>query len=59
MLRCGQMLLGQALIVLHLGSDWLWQTDPRNRTYMRILKMFQDKKECNFSIHQIGNNKFF
>lgn len=29
MLRCGQMLLAQALIDLHLGRDWFWTSDCR------------------------------
>ncbi|VDM43562.1 unnamed protein product [Toxocara canis] len=54
MLRCGQMLLAQALIVRHLGADWMWDRDNKEEEYRRILRMFQDKKSCPFSLHQIA-----
>uniref|UniRef100_A0A0R3RWD9 Cysteine protease n=1 Tax=Elaeophora elaphi TaxID=1147741 RepID=A0A0R3RWD9_9BILA len=54
MLRCGQMLLARVLIVRHLGRNWLWDRDIKLAEYKRILRMFQDKKNCLFSIHQIG-----
>lgn len=28
-LRCGQMLIGQALLDLHLGRDWFWTSEIR------------------------------
>ncbi|KAK6105853.1 Peptidase C54 family protein [Brugia pahangi] len=55
MLRCGQMLLARVLIVRHLGRNWLWDRDVMLTEYKRILRMFQDKKNCLFSIHQIAN----
>ncbi|VDN17133.1 unnamed protein product [Gongylonema pulchrum] len=58
MLRCGQMLLARALIVRHLGSDWLWNREAKEDDYKRILRMFQDKKSSLFSIHQIGELLF-
>lgn len=52
MLRCGQMVMAEALICRHLGRGWTWTpTDP---VYMDILKMFQDKKDSPYSIHQIA-----
>ncbi|VDN39287.1 unnamed protein product [Gongylonema pulchrum] len=39
MLRCGQMLLARALIVRHLGSDWLWNRDAKEDDYKRILRI--------------------
>uniref|UniRef100_F1KYE7 Cysteine protease n=1 Tax=Ascaris suum TaxID=6253 RepID=F1KYE7_ASCSU len=54
MLRCGQMLLAQALIVRHLGTEWMWDRDNKEEDYKRILRMFQDKKCCPFSLHQIA-----
>lgn len=54
MLRCGQMLLAQALIVLHLGSDWAWNREKKEEAYKKILRMFQDDKNALFSLHQIA-----
>ncbi|XP_043497461.1 cysteine protease ATG4B isoform X1 [Polistes fuscatus] len=54
MLRCGQMVLGQALIFLHLGRDWRWTSETKNTTYLEILKRFEDKRAAPFSIHQIA-----
>lgn len=60
MLRCGQMLLARVLVMRHLGRNWLWDQDIQLAEYKRILRMFQDKKNCLFSIHQIGTmDKFF
>lgn len=59
MLRCGQMLLAQALIKRHLGDNWIWKQMSQEPEYKRILRMFQDKKNCLYSIHQIGNRFFF
>lgn len=54
MLRCGQMVLGQALIALHLGREWYWTPETKDSTYLKILKRFEDKKAAPFSIHQIA-----
>ncbi|XP_076668220.1 autophagy-related 4a [Andrena cerasifolii] len=54
MLRCGQMVLGQALITLHLGRDWQWTPETRNSTYLKILERFEDKRDAAFSIHKIA-----
>lgn len=55
MLRCGQMLLAQALSVVHLGRNWQWQLNCSNLNYRRLLSMFEDRRTSLFSIHQIGN----
>uniref|UniRef100_A0A914X332 Cysteine protease n=1 Tax=Plectus sambesii TaxID=2011161 RepID=A0A914X332_9BILA len=54
MLRCGQMLLAQSLIVRHLGREWIWDRDHKERVYWNILRLFQDKKSCMYSLHQIA-----
>ncbi|XP_012275212.1 cysteine protease ATG4B isoform X2 [Orussus abietinus] len=52
MLRCGQMVLAQALLRLHL--DWLWTPETRDSTYLKILSKFEDRRGSPFSIHQIA-----
>ncbi|XP_075744954.1 autophagy-related 4a isoform X5 [Rhipicephalus microplus] len=54
MLRCGQMVVAEAVMRRHLGKDWQWSQRTKDEKYLRILRMFQDKKNCTYSIHQIG-----
>uniref|UniRef100_A0AAQ5ZZR8 Cysteine protease n=1 Tax=Amphiprion ocellaris TaxID=80972 RepID=A0AAQ5ZZR8_AMPOC len=55
MLRCGQMILGEALVCRHLGRDWRWAKGHKQREeYISILNAFIDKKDSYYSIHQIA-----
>uniref|UniRef100_A0A7N8WIU5 Cysteine protease n=1 Tax=Mastacembelus armatus TaxID=205130 RepID=A0A7N8WIU5_9TELE len=55
MLRCGQMILGEALMCRHLGRDWRWVRGQKQREeYVSILNAFIDKKDSYYSIHQIA-----
>ncbi|KAK9510581.1 hypothetical protein O3M35_005328 [Rhynocoris fuscipes] len=54
MLRCGQMLIGQALLNLHLGRDWIWTPSCLDSKYHQILRMFEDRRSATYSIHQIA-----
>lgn len=50
----GQMLLGQALLDLHLGRSWFWTPETRDPTYLKIINRFEDNRKSPFSIHQIA-----
>ncbi|XP_046657433.1 cysteine protease ATG4B-like [Daphnia pulicaria] len=57
MLRCGQMVVAQALINQHLGREPFWPVGDDQRTtesYKKILKLFEDKKTAVYSIHQLA-----
>lgn len=53
MMRCGQMLLAEALKQIKLGRDWRWSKETKDKVYLEILSRFEDNKEAVFSIHQI------
>lgn len=52
--RCGQMLMGRALVLKYLERDWLWLPDVKDSTYLKILYQFNDKEEYHYSIHKIA-----
>lgn len=55
MLRCGQMMLAQALVKRKLDPKWKWRpNEMQNDNYYKILKCFADRKTSCFSIHQIA-----
>lgn len=37
-----------------LGRDWRWDPDKRDIDYLKILRMFEDKRSAPYSIHQIA-----
>ncbi|KIX01082.1 uncharacterized protein Z518_10148 [Rhinocladiella mackenziei CBS 650.93] len=60
MIRSGQSLLANALIMLHLGRDWRrshhvttsTSTDQSTRSEAEILSLFADSPDAPFSIHR-------
>ncbi|XP_028029080.1 cysteine protease ATG4B [Bombyx mandarina] len=54
MLRCGQMVLGVALVRVHLSVDWVWSPETRDPTYLKIIQRFEERKQAPYSIHQVA-----
>lgn len=54
MMRCGQMLLAEALIQSHIGRDWRWTSDTKDPTYLQIVNKFEDTKSAVYGIHHIA-----
>lgn len=57
MLRCGQMVVAQALVKQHLGRGPFWplkNDQNKAETYKKILRLFEDKKTAVYSIHQLA-----
>lgn len=54
MLRCGQMMLAEALIRLRLGPKWRWEVDSTDEQYLDILKLFEDVPSAPYGIHKIA-----
>lgn len=56
MIRCGQMVLSNALIYKNLGRQWRWvdqALEINPDVYLDVLKLFLDKETSAYSIHNI------
>lgn len=38
----------------NVGRDWRWTPQCTDRVYLRILRMFEDRRTPPYSIHQIA-----
>ena len=38
----------------HLGADWRWSEDCKDEKYLKIVRLFEDRKAAVYSIHQVG-----
>ncbi|XP_026687241.1 cysteine protease ATG4B-like [Diaphorina citri] len=36
------------------GRDWQWNVNSKEEAYLKILKMFEDRRTAPYSIHQIA-----
>jgi cysteine protease ATG4 len=54
MIRCGQMLIAEALKRIHLSREWLWTRETKDEMYLMILNRFEDCKTSPYGIHQIA-----
>jgi len=42
------------LAVAYLLTDWRWKRGKYDPKYFEILRLFQDRRDCCYSVHQIG-----
>ena len=54
MLRCGQMVVGSALLNLRQGPSWVWSSDTRDPGYLGVVELFQDLETAPYSVHRIA-----
>lgn len=56
-LTVSDLIFIKILSFIFIFLDWVWNKHNPDEDYIKVLKMFLDKKDSSYSIHQIGEFK--
>lgn len=54
MLRCGQMVLAEAVLRGRLGRRWLWSPQNRDAAYLQLIGLLADHQSAPLSLHRLA-----